>query len=314
MLSIQESGQLVPLLVRPVEDGKYEIISGHRRKNALQRAGMLRAECDIVEMTDEQAYQALMVTNIQAQSLSELEEAEGIKHMIDSFEWTQDRAAKEFGKTKMWVSYRLSLLGLSDEVKESVNARLLTVTHAREIAQLPQEQQPEVAKKVVEEKLSTRETADLVKQFTHPKTEVSEPVINLMNSSPELTDNLSVSEPKSQQDIGSEPTIVNLSPIEPELVAKKEISPQSSELNDVDKKRIERAHDYLLALENFIVDVQPIHGVIETLVELGRAYESIQLIDRINEKLQFARLHIQNASTKTEGAKGEVVEFRRKDA
>jgi ParB family chromosome partitioning protein len=161
--SIKEVGQLVPLLVRPSGE-HFEIISGHRRKEALRQAGRISAECDVLELDDEQAFKALMVANIQAQSLTEIEEAEGIRRMMEEFEWSQGRVAKEFGKSQQWVSYRLALIqNLALEVQELVTTRVVNPTQAREIAQAPKELQSAIADKVVKEDLSTRETEALVK-------------------------------------------------------------------------------------------------------------------------------------------------------
>src|SRR5690606_1711440 len=133
------------ILVRRVGVEKFEIISGHRRKAALQLLGEKYADCDIIEMTDEQAYRALMVANIQAQTLTEIEEAEGIKNMIESHKWTQERVAKEFGKSQDWVSLRLKLLTLDGPVKEMLTNRFVSATQASFIAKLPQDKQTEVA-------------------------------------------------------------------------------------------------------------------------------------------------------------------------
>lgn len=274
--SLIESGQVVPLLVRPFNKG-YQIISGHRRRAALERAGFLEAECDIAEMDDEKADALLLTTNFLSQTLSEIEEAEGIQHMRDAYGWTQERVAKEFGKTKMWVSYRLSLLGLNDEVKESVNARLLTATHAREIAQLPQEMQSDVARQVIEEQLSTRGTNELVKQIKEP--ESTEEYVPAQN------------EPVSEEDI----TRVINKP-EASLSKPREIP-----------KRI-KASDYITKFYEFLANLD--FDTIDGFIELDEDQHVLAMIDSAKEQLEWMRSKIQGAKN----GDGKVVEFRKKEA
>lgn len=165
--SISESGQLMPLLVRSLGDG-YQIISGHRRRVALERAGFTMAKCLVRDMDDETAFRVLMVTNIQNKSMSEIEEAEGIKRMMQEFEWTQDRIAREFGKSQDWISLRLRLLTLDPSVQDMLTTRVVKPSQARHIAKLPVEQQLAVAKKVSEQDLPTIQTEKLVNTIIDP--------------------------------------------------------------------------------------------------------------------------------------------------
>lgn len=163
--SMAQTGQWDAVLVRPWEDA-YQIVAGHCRVEAARNLDWHEILAEVRDMTDEEADFLLLDTNFKRRNFSEMQEAEGIRHMMQAHGWTQERVAKMFGKTKMWVSYRLSLLGLHPEVKDKVNARLLTPTHAREIAQAPPEVQPAIAAKVQQADLSTRQTEQLVKVVT----------------------------------------------------------------------------------------------------------------------------------------------------
>lgn len=237
------------------------------------------ADCDVVEMSDETAYKVLMVMNIQAQSLTEIEEAEGIKHMMELFEWNQERVAKEFGKSQKWVSFRLSLLNLEESVQENVSTRVLSVTHAREIAQLPQQKQAEVAQKVVDEKLSTRETADLVKTITQKE------VVLVDRSTGEI--------------------------LEEETT--RQIDDKFKQREAKDYRVIEDVHDFILAIKDFHLDIQPLPNVIEAIVELGRSTETIGYINQVEGKLKWLRTQIANARDRPEGSatQDNVIEFRK---
>lgn len=288
--SIVESGQLVPILVRLHGEG-YQIISGHRRKAALERAGILKADCDVVEMDDEQAYKALMVTNIQAQTLSEIEEAEGIRYMMDSFEWSQQRVSVEFGKSQKWVSFRLSFLNLDEMVKDNLSTRVLTPTHAREIAQLPIEIQTEVANKVIDEGLSTRETADLVKRH-YPNRATSDGLDN-------VTTTLEPDIPTVRQ--SNAPTSAHF-----------EIPQQKEDVAVME--RIKLGSELILNVKTLQNQIFPHSWVIESLIEFNRADEAVKTIDKLKEHLDYLRLHITNAQArlnKDTQVEGKILEFKR---
>lgn len=304
--SIKETGLLSPLLVRRIGNNVFRIISGHRRKAALELLGETYADCDIVDMTDEQAYKALMTANIQAHSLSEIEEAEGIKHMMESFEWTQDRVAKEFGKSQVWVNRRLDLLNLQPEIQEQIITRVITATHGRELGQLPVDKQPEAIKKVVEEKLSTRETAELVKQITAPINEVSaERKIALNEPVPRNDDQLIHRElPDSSTAFEIHTQIDEPKPEERRLYS------------DPDMRRISEMNGFILKLKDIALDLQPHESIMDDLVEYSRSNEALYELDKIVNRVEWMRKHITNAKARQDGTatEGQVLEFRRKEA
>lgn len=185
--SLKTHGQWDAILVRPLPGGHFEVVAGDCRLAAATQLGWESIRATVRELTDEQADYLGLDTNLKRRSLSELDEARGLRRMMTEHGWTQDRTAEAFGKTKMWVSYRLSLLELHPEVQAAVNARLLTPTHGREIASAPPELQPMIAGKVQKAELNTRETADLVRIATDPQTppEVKRAVLTEPSLTPE---------------------------------------------------------------------------------------------------------------------------------
>lgn len=167
--SLAEQGQWESILVRPLGEGTYQIISGHCRVAAAKALGWKQIRAEVRQLTDEEADFLVLDTNLKRRNLSELEEADGIRHMMQAHGWTQTNVAQQFGKTQAWVSYRLSLLGLAPEVKAKVITQVINPTQAREIAKAPLEVQPAIAAKVEQAGLSKDATQQLVKVVTAPE-------------------------------------------------------------------------------------------------------------------------------------------------
>lgn len=288
----------MPLLVRPFKDG-YQIISGHRRRAALERAMVSSdAECDVVEMNDEQTYKALMVTNIQAQTLSEIEEAEGIKHMTELFDWTQERVAKEFGKSQNWVNMRLSLLKLEEPVKEMIIARAINPSQARYISTLPTEKQTEIAQQVADEGLTKRETAELVKQINEPEKEV----VLVDRGTGEILDST-----ESNFGLIKESNLLKKEENEDKPIPKPKTERQQFE------EQISPSSNYLLLLKDFFREVQPMEWTIQSLMEFNRIDEAIDNIDKVAYMVGNVKKKLLNIRDRPEGSatQDNVIEFRK---
>lgn len=166
--SMTEHGQWESILVRVIAPDEYQVIAGHCRVEAARSLGWEEIRAEVREMTDEESDFLTLDTNLKRRNLSEVEEAEGIRRMIDVHGWTQREAAERFGKSQAWINRRLDLLGLAAEVQQQVITRVISPTHAREIAQAPPEVQLAIAKKGQQEDLSTRETEHLVRVVSDP--------------------------------------------------------------------------------------------------------------------------------------------------
>lgn len=162
--SIAQHGVLQPLLVRPMMDGSYQLVAGERRWRASRIAGLTEVPVVIKELTDAQVAEIALVENLQRENLNPLEEAYGYRELSDKFGYTQDEVSKIIGKSRSAVTNALRLLNLSDEVQELLNTGKLSAGHARAILTAPDmNYQNELAKIVVKEELSVRETERLAR-------------------------------------------------------------------------------------------------------------------------------------------------------
>ncbi|MDA0781359.1 MAG: ParB/RepB/Spo0J family partition protein [Rickettsiales bacterium] len=155
--SIKENGVIQPILVRTEDtEGRYQIIAGERRWRACKQAGLERIPAVIKELSDREALEVALVENIQRQSLTAIEEAEGYKKLLEEFGYTQEKLASNLGKSRSHISNMLRLLNLPDEIKDFINTGALSMGHARALVNA---QNPiELAYKIIEEGLSVRET------------------------------------------------------------------------------------------------------------------------------------------------------------
>ena len=163
--SIQAQGMIQPILVRPIEDGRYEIIAGERRWRAAQMAGLIQVPVLIREIADESALAMALIENIQRENLNPLEEAFGIKRLIDEFAMTHEKAAHAVGRSRAAVSNLLRLLSLCAFVQDLLMQQKLDMGHARALIGLEAAQQIMLANKIVQDNLSVREVEGLVKKI-----------------------------------------------------------------------------------------------------------------------------------------------------
>ncbi|BAC96023.1 parB family protein [Vibrio vulnificus YJ016] len=169
--SIQSQGIIQPIVVRPVQDGHFEIIAGERRWRAAKLAGLKRVPCLIKHVEDRAAIAMALIENIQREDLNVIEEAQALERLQDEFSLTHQQVADVIGKSRTAVSNLLRLNGLELEVKQFVAQKLLDMGHARALLALEGEQQVEVAQQVASKALTVRQTEQLVKKCLTPKVE-----------------------------------------------------------------------------------------------------------------------------------------------
>ena len=167
--SIKNQGIMQPILVREISADKYEIIAGERRWRASQIAGLDEVPVLVRDIEDESALAMALIENIQRENLNPLEEAQGIKRLIDEFSMTHEKAADAVGRSRVAVSNLLRLLTLSHPVQEMLLQNKLDMGHARALIGLDAAQQILLANKIVKLKLSVREVETLAKQQQEPK-------------------------------------------------------------------------------------------------------------------------------------------------
>ena len=167
--SIKEQGVIQPIVVRPDKsfEGKYEIIAGERRWLASQNAGLHEVPVVILNVDDVKSLEFAIVENVQRQDLNPIEEARGYQRLVDEFDYNQDKLSKFIGKSRSYIANSLRLLSLQDNVLLLVEQGSLSAGHARTLIGL--HNSSDISKKIIEKKLSVRQTEILVKQFKEKK-------------------------------------------------------------------------------------------------------------------------------------------------
>ncbi len=173
--SISSQGIIQPILVRPVSDGKYEIIAGERRWRAAQIAQLHEVPVLVRNIPDEATLAVALIENIQRENLNPVEEAVGLKRLMDEFELTHEEMAKSVGRSRTAVTNLLRLLSLSPGAKKLLEQGNIEMGHARAILGLPLEYQDTVAAEVYAKKLSVRQTEALVRSYANPKKKAVKP-------------------------------------------------------------------------------------------------------------------------------------------
>ena len=163
--SIRSQGLMQPLLVRPVERDRYELIAGERRWRAAQMAGLEEVPAVVREVPDEAALAMSLIENIQRENLNPMEEAAGIQRLVDEFRMTHEQAADAVGRSRSATTSLLRLLKLPRPLQEMVMEGALEMGHARALLALDGARQIELGKRVAAKGLSVRDTEALVQQL-----------------------------------------------------------------------------------------------------------------------------------------------------
>lgn len=159
--SIKSQGVMQPILVRPLEAGRYEILAGERRWRAARMAGLTEVPALVREVPDRHALAIALIENLQREDLNPLEEATGVKRLIDEFGMTHIEAAEVLGRSRAAVTNALRLLELAPPVQELLREGKLDMGHARALLALPALKQVELARLAVAKQLSVRQVEAL---------------------------------------------------------------------------------------------------------------------------------------------------------
>jgi len=163
--SIRSQGLMQPLLVRPVDRDRYELIAGERRWRAAQMAGLEQVPALVREVPDDAALAMSLIENIQRENLNPMEEAAGVQRLIDEFKMTHEQAADSVGRSRSATTNLLRLLKLSRPVQEMLMEGALEMGHARALLPLDPARQIEAGNRVAAKGLSVRETETLVQTW-----------------------------------------------------------------------------------------------------------------------------------------------------
>ena len=155
--SIRMHGIIQPLTVRRLPSGFYQIIAGERRWRAARLAGLTDVPVVVIEADDKKAMELALIENLQRSDLNPIEEAQGLKRLVDEFGLTHETVAKAVGRSRSSISNSLRLLNLPQPVQDLIYARSLEMGHARALLSLPVVQQVDLAQKAAKNGWSVRE-------------------------------------------------------------------------------------------------------------------------------------------------------------
>lgn len=170
--SIRQQGIVQPIVVRPIGEGRYEIVAGERRWRAAQLAGLDKIPALVRNIPDEAAIAVALIENIQRENLNPVEEAIALQRLANEFGLTHEQVAEHVGRSRAAVTNLLRLLNLNSDVRLLVENGRLDMGHARALLSLEGADQSQAAKEVVARGLSVREAESLVKHWVqkHAKT------------------------------------------------------------------------------------------------------------------------------------------------
>ncbi|SEM64249.1 chromosome segregation DNA-binding protein [Candidatus Frackibacter sp. WG12] len=186
--SIQEHGLIQPITVREKARGKYQLVAGERRWRAAKLAGLDEIAAIVQRYSNQQMMEVALIENLQREDLNPIEEAKAYKRLIEEFDLIQAEVAESVGKSRSAISNSLRLLNLAPKVQEFVSRETLTVGHARTLLALDTfEEQSEVAKEIIENGLSVRETERLIKSLTTDEVEKEKKKTDHKQKDPNIT-------------------------------------------------------------------------------------------------------------------------------
>ena len=188
--SIKERGIIQPIIVRKSnEESKYEIIAGERRWLAAQKAGLHEVPVVVTEADDLKSLEFAIVENVQRNDLNPLEEAQGYQRLINDFSYDQEKVSKFIGKSRSYITNCLRILTLPRDVLDLIETKEISAGHAKILVGL--ENATFVARKIIEKKLSVRQSENFVKIFKKKKSflaKSSDP--NIQNLERSITDRI----------------------------------------------------------------------------------------------------------------------------
>ena len=166
--SIREHGIVQPIVVRPLDDGFFELIAGERRWRASQRAGLARLPAVVREAGDDSALELALIENLQREDLNPMEEAQAYERLITDFGLTQEEVARRVGKNRATIANMLRLLRLPPEVQQWLRENRLTTGHAKALLSLSDlDAILDSAKKIIQGSYSVRQAETLVARYAN---------------------------------------------------------------------------------------------------------------------------------------------------
>ena len=187
-VSIKNQGLIQPIIVKPAENGQYQIIAGERRWRASQLAGLHEVTCVIKDIPDNQVLEAALIENIQREDLNVIEEANAYKGLMELKNISNENLSKIIGKSSSHVSNILRLLELDKNVQEMVINGQISMGHARALIGVPNAF--ERAKEIVNKNLSVRQIEKITSEYKKPKKKNNLKDPNITDLEKELSDKI----------------------------------------------------------------------------------------------------------------------------
>lgn len=185
--SISEHGVVQPIVVRPVQEGKYEIVVGERRWRAARLAGLTEIPVIIKEFDKKLSTEVALIENIQREDLNSMEEAEAYQRLISEFDFTQETLAARLGKSRPYIANTLRLLNLPLPIQGFIREGVLSAGHARAILSVDSpEKRLLFAEKIIKEKMTVRQAEEWAKEINKEKEKKEPPKTNDYHLIPEL--------------------------------------------------------------------------------------------------------------------------------
>ncbi|MEQ1935302.1 MAG: ParB/RepB/Spo0J family partition protein, partial [Fimbriimonadaceae bacterium] len=164
--SVTRNGLVQPILVRPIDGNRYEIIAGERRWRAAQIAKLDIVPVIIRTLSDQQSLELALVENVQRQDLNPLEESAGYQRLMDEFGYTQEELSDTVGKSRSHIANLLRLLVLPEEVKSLMEEGKITMGHARALLRVAKP--VDIAREIARKGLNVRQTERLIRRGEEP--------------------------------------------------------------------------------------------------------------------------------------------------
>ncbi len=183
IISIKEHGLLQPILIRPYQNS-FEIVAGHRRFHACKSLRWRHMPCKIRELSDKQAFEIQITENIQRKSMSSLEEAEAFRKYVQDLGWGGvTELSRKIGKSEEYVSHRIQLLKLPQDIKEKIMLNKLSISQALELTNLPHENIIQFSNHIIENELTIRQIREVKTVFSKEKIAGGDHLINDITNS-----------------------------------------------------------------------------------------------------------------------------------
>jgi ParB family transcriptional regulator, chromosome partitioning protein len=173
--SIKERGVIQPLIVRPLEGGRYEVVAGERRWRAAKMAGVVTVPVIVRNLSDSESLEIALIENLQRENLNPLDTAEAYDTLIQRFSYTHEDLAKRIGKDRSNITNHLRLLRLPDPIKQDLREDRISMGHARTllgVEHLPT--QLKLSHRIVKRKLSVRELERIVNNYKNKQQQASQ--------------------------------------------------------------------------------------------------------------------------------------------